>query len=306
MVWARKTVWEGSGTMSRKIRVGFICASVIALASVAGAAPLLLYGNNATFSNPWITVMDPTTMTVVDEFVVHAGSNNGRGVVVVGDTLYYTLANSGSVYSYTLSTHTDNGVLFTIPGTTGLSTIAFDGTNIWIGDYSGTNKAYNYTLGGTLLKTISLVDCTGFCDGLEYFINPNTGQGDLIENEADNGDPAHYDIYDTNGNLLTHDFINTTFGGTGISFDGTNFYVSDLGQQMIFEYNGSTGALITSKPITGHNPSFGTELVEDLSFNYQQTLPPPPPGTVPEPASLLLLGSGLATVVARRRRASKR
>jgi hypothetical protein len=259
------------------------------LASVSNAATL--YGNNASGTD-YIIAMDPATGVVSDEFQTRAG--NGRGVVVVGNTLYYTLANSGSVYSYNLQTHTDNGAAFSVAGTTGLSTMAYDGTNFWIGDYSGTNHAYLYTPTGTLLQTISLSGCTAFCDGLEYFVQ--NGQGRLISNEAD-GSVTNYDIYDTNGNLLTSHFISPSFAATGIAFDGTNFYVSDIFNGKIGVYD-STGAFLHENTITGFDPSIGSPLIEDLSFDYTAVLPT---GT-PEPTSFLLVGCGVLALAGLRRK----
>ena len=120
-------------------------------------------------------------------------SFNGRGVVQVGDVVYHTSADTNGVYGCSFVTNTDLGTIFTVSGSTGLSTIAYDGHNFWIGEYSGTNQAYNYTPTGTLLKTISLGNCTGHCDGLEYV------NGDLISNRADEPNPRIYDVYDTNG-----------------------------------------------------------------------------------------------------------
>jgi hypothetical protein len=66
----------------------------------------------------------------------------------------------------------------------------------------GDNKAYQYSLTGTLLKTISLSNCTGYCDGLEYL---NTGGGELISNRRDGYNV--YDFSDVNGNLLKSAFF---------------------------------------------------------------------------------------------------
>jgi hypothetical protein len=77
--------------------------------------------------------MDPTTMAVT-QTITNLSSFKGRGVVVVGNTLYYTTANSPSVFSYNLSSGTNNGPLLTVAGATALSTVAFDGTDFWIGD----------------------------------------------------------------------------------------------------------------------------------------------------------------------------
>jgi|SRR5690242_13506005 len=241
----------------------------------------IIYANNA--GSPHIDVIDGATMAVTRDFTINGGSGNGRGVVVVGNTLYFTLANSGTVFTHDLVTNAE-GVAFSVAGATGLSTIAFDGSDFWIGDYSGTNQAYHYTPTGTLLSTIHLSNCTSFCDGLEFFLQG--GQGRLISNRGDSI-VAPYDVYDTSGNLIQAAFITTTFGNTGIAFDGTNFRVSNRVNQSIATYDGTTGALISDVKITG--TTFGLN-VEDLSVDYSLVLPP---SGVPEVGSVSMLSIGL-------------
>jgi hypothetical protein len=257
------------------------CIAVSCSATWAGT----IYGNNATFGAPYVYVFDSGTGAITNT-ITNLSGDNGRGVVVVGDTLYYTTASTNSVFSYTLSTSTDNGALFTVTGSSALSTMAFDGTNFWIGDYSGTNHAYLYSPTGTLLNTISLADCTGFCDGLEYFVDGG-GNARLISNEGDGETPGVYDVYDTSGNLITHDFINTgRASGTGIAYDGTDFYVSNIYEGQISVYS-NTGAFIRTESLTGF-PGSDTPLVEDLSADYALVLT----GT-PEPGTFAMLGAGL-------------
>lgn len=206
----------------------------------------------------------------------------------MGNTLYYTAANNNAVYSYDLSTHVDHGPLFTVAGSSGLSTIAYDGTNFWIGDYSGTNHAYLYTPTGTLLRTISLSGCTGYCDGLEYFVVG--GQGRLISNQAD-GSRDNYDVYDVFGNLITADFIDTTGntnGTTGIAFDGTYFYTSNIFQSSLNIWD-ANGAYVSTLQLTGAPAGFPF-LIEDLSADYSQVLPP---SVVPEPGTFALVSTSL-------------
>ena len=249
----------------------------------------LLYGNNADFGSPYVYQIDKTTGAVLNTYSNLSG-NNGRGVVVVGDTMYYTSASTNSIFSYTLSTHTNNGAVFSIPGASGLSTIAYDGTNFYIGDYSGTNAVYEYTPTGTLLNTLHLQNCTGYCDGLEYFIQNGTGY--LVENRGDSVGP--YDLYNLDGTLKTADFIPAppvgSSGTTGIAFDGTDFYTSNIFQGSLSEWD-INGAFVRTFNITGTSPSF-PPLVEDLSADYSQVLPPPNPNPIPEPSSFILLGSG--------------
>jgi hypothetical protein len=195
----------------------------VAFTTAAQAAPLPIWANSAGFGAPILSEFDTTTGALIQSITAPHGIN-GRGIVNVGDVLYYTDATDNHVYAYNFVTHTDLGTAFTVAAATALSTIAYDGTNFWIGDYSGTNHAYLYTPTGTLLNTISLNNCTGHCDGLEFF------NGQLISNRADEPIPGIYDVYSLGGGAPTHSaLITDALNSTGIAFDGTNFYVDNGG-----------------------------------------------------------------------------
>lgn len=265
-----------------------IAAGVTAAAAPAQAS--LLWGNNA--GSDLIEAFDPTTGAIVHQF--QGVSGNGRGVVVVGSTIYYTVVGDGLIHEMDANT----GAL--LPGTinthqTSLSTISFDGTNFWLADYSGVNKAYEVSQAGVVLKTISLANATGDTDGMEYF------DGKLIANRSDGccTNPTHYDVYDLDGNLLQADFIVVNDESTGIAFDGTNFYTNHVFGNAFSVWNGTTGAFIKTTTEAG-----GGHLIEDLSFDFAGRSdtcggPNQPPCTnggptaVPEPASMTLLAAGL-------------
>src|ERR1035441_7252817 len=153
---------------------------------------------------------------------------NGRGVIDVGNTLYYTTATSGNVYTYDLTTQTPTGVAFTVGGASGLASMTYDGKDFWIGDYSGSNKAFLYSPTGTLLNTITLANCSSYCDGLTYF--KQGGVGYLLSNRFDGGygGPNAYDIYTTNGTFVSTLFTSTSSGSTGVAWDGTSFWTSNI------------------------------------------------------------------------------
>ncbi len=282
-----------------------IAASIItALTGVSQAEAALIWENSAGSD---MGSFDPTTGTEINTLTQNMGS--GRGIVVVGDTVYYTTANSGNVYKRSASTNTDLGVAFTIAGTNGLQAISYDGTNFWVGDYSGTTKAYYVSPTGTLLNTITLdptvTHIEGFYDGLEYF------NGKLIANRYDGGFARaggnQYDIYTLDGSLFRAAFIDTNGhgNGTGIAFDGSNFYVSDIYNNQISVWDGTTGAFIKDIVLQGSHGAIEDLAVDQIIVGDCFPFDPQCNNTsVPEPGVLPLIGIALLGFARIRRRLS--
>ena len=265
-------------------------AAICGLAAGAQAAPLV-WTNNA--GSPMVQSFDTVTGVRVDNF--NGGGSNGRGIVVVGNFFYTTEASAGIVRKFDRATGTLVSSC-TIAGAGGISTIGFDGANFWTSDYAGSNRAYQIDQNCNKLKTITLSQSQGYYDGLEYF------NGKLIANRFDGGARGgnQYSVYDLDGNLLQANFIDTTGhgNGTGIAFNGTDFYIADIFNNRLTIWDGATGAYKSALTLT-----YSNNVIEDLSFDYAAR-----PDTcrvncgVPEPASLPLVGLALAGAWAIRRR----
>jgi hypothetical protein len=272
--------------------LAYVALFIGTLCSTPKASADTIYATNAG-TNVFLRLIDTDTGATIREITPASGAGlNGRGAVVVGNTFYWSNAHNANVSAYDLVTDTDLGVQFTVAGASALSAIAYDGTNFWISDYSGTNRAFSYSPTGTLLRTITLPNVIGFYGGLEYAIL--NGQERLIANRGDPFGP--YDLYDLDGNLITDAFIDAGEPTIGIAFDGTNFYTSAIHRQIkVWDINGAFIRNIDLDfPFPGH-------LIEDLSFGYRD-LPPPPPSQVPEPSTLTMMLGGLLVLLAGRQR----
>ena len=121
-------------------------------------------------------------------------------------------------------------------------------------------------------------------------------------------------MYSSTGVLLTSAFINPSLNGfgtgqTGIAYDGNHYFVSDINNNRLFEYDG-LGNFIRIIDLSGILNPFTGRLLEDLSA-VGNTIgnpggPGPDLGAVPEPGTLLLVGTSLASLAgaAWRRRSS--
>ena len=261
-----------------------VLCMVVASLSICGFAGTVttLYANNAVNGTPYIYQINAATGAVMNTYSNLQGIN-GRGVIDVGNTLYYTTATSGNVYTYDLTTQTPTGVAFTVGGASGLASMTYDGKDFWIGDYSGSNKAFLYSPTGTLLNTITLANCSSYCDGLTYF--KQGGVGYLLSNRFDGGygGPNAYDIYTTNGTFVSTLFTSTSSASTGVAWDGTSFWTSNIFAGSVTQWS-MTGTQGVTNSLTGWSQS---PEIEGMSFNFQQTV-----GT-PEPGTLVMFGSGL-------------
>jgi len=279
--------------------VAIILAMVLGagVESHAQSSGIGLWGNSAS-SNMAIELFDVDvalgTASETREF--NPGPGNGRGVVVVGNTVYYTRVGDSHIYKIDAITGASLGSIATTQAS--MSTLAWDGSSFWTSDYTGSNKAFQIAADGSLLKTITLSLATGYTDGMEYF------NGKIIANRTDGGYGGSivYDIYDLDGNVLTANFISSP-NGTGIAFDGTNFIVSDIYSSQVHVYDGVTGAFIKTIKLPGGLNVSGGRLIEDLSVDY--ALREDTGGgenVIPEPATMALLGSGLFGLVGFRRK----
>lgn len=286
--------------------------ATLAMTALASAQSMLagsiVWGNRASSGSVRLEAFDisGTTATLVQQFLVPnatAVTDNGRGVAVLGNTIYYTTASSGNIYVTDSISHLDLGILAST-GFAGIANVATDGTFIYASDYQTNSGLVNkYNTSGVFFGSVTVGTGQGR-DGFEVQNNPllDSGNTTFISNRGDLTSP--YDVFKADGTLLVSAFINPTADGlgtaqTGIAYDGTNYFVSDVYNDRLFKYSQS-GTFIGIVDLSGLASPFGARYLEDLSA-VGNTINNPPPSDAPEPASVLLLATGLIGVAVLRR-----
>ena len=260
---------------------------LVVMSVTSAKAGSVVWGNNASGGNVSLEAFDSATGLLVpgQQFLVPnltARSDNGRGVALLGNDIYYTTADSGNIYKTNSITHADLGVVVNT-GFNGIANIATDGIFLYANDYTAVNGVINkYTPAGVLVASITLSgpDTVGVHsrDGFEVQNNPNIlgGATTFIANRYDGGaGPTNggvvgaYDVYDSAGVEIISGFItpnaNGTSGATGIAYDGNHYFVSDINLNRLLEYDG-LGAFVRSINLSANpNPPSGHRYLEDLA-----------------------------------------
>src|SRR5689334_19795724 len=101
--------------MRRRIVLG-VTIAILALVSAPPVQASVIWGNSASSGNVNLEAFDSDTGTLVpgQQFLVPnltARNDNGRGVALLGSTIYYTTASSGNIYITNTASHADLGIL---------------------------------------------------------------------------------------------------------------------------------------------------------------------------------------------------
>lgn len=211
----------------------------------------------------------------------------GRGIAVVGSTIFYSVDDSGSVF-LTSTSGTDFGVAFNteLPG---IGSITSDGQFLYLTPSNAPNNpavsenVYKYTFGGTLLGTTLLVPSTGPLNSAVGRTGLEVVASDFVANQGNNAGP--YDQFAVTGALLTPAFIPGGFGASGVTFDSTFYYTADVeAVPSIFNVYNVSGTFVKQISLTGCPGPNQLCDFQDLSVAV---------APIPEPASFFLLAVSL-------------
>jgi hypothetical protein len=287
------------------LAVTFASAVVLMGGGDAARADTLCIQNNAAFGNGPIVTVDCTTGAFVNSFIpdqAKIGSNNGRGVAVLGNFVYYTeLTGNGFGPSTGIFVAPFNN------GAGGADIKSFPNPvpNTGIVDLTSDNMGHLFAMTGYNLGPEVVQETDGNGNNIGSLVTLHfTGGGDLTDSDGfailpngnwliNNGDAINsYNQYNpvTGQEIPGTTVVAHTTGGavctnsTGVDTDGTNLFF-DCNFNSIVE--DTMAGVFISATSTLPNGAGG----EDISL--VAAAPINPPSSTPEPASLTMLGAAL-------------
>lgn len=315
------------------MKKALLCAAVILcqmLCSTGSQADdkVTIYGINPSGGNQgsWIEsftiTIDPAKKTATaSENSACPDSNKlrgGGGILVVRADVYYSLHSFDS----NVRINSQKKPLFSARAVSGydgfgmgIGDISGDDTHLWMNPWDKSGKVFEFVpdntnaLGWKVAAKYDLKNAANKYDGMEV-----SGTR-LFANQADasfaltgatpcaKSKNAVYDEYDaTNGKLVTAGLIKPTFPASGIAFDGTYFFVSDICNNKIAVYDKAAALIaeadlgaLPAKPVACQDPGKSfclnpnlARCIEDLSTVVSPPASPDMPseqGPLPAAAS---------------------
>jgi hypothetical protein len=278
------------------LKNGLVIAGVL-IGSASLHAGTIIWANDARMNDSHIEAFDGASGALLTSFEAPnaaAQGHIGRGIAVVGSSIFYSVDDSGAVF-LTNPGGADLGIAFNT-GLPGIGAIASDGLFLYLAPTGGSGAqnetVLKYTFGGALVSTTTLTPSTGPRAPLGRTGLEVVGT-DFVANQGNNEGP--YDKFDASGTLLTADFLHPGFFSfTGVAFDGSTYYVFDEeAVPSIFRRFDAAGNALSSVTLTCPGGLQRCDL-QDLSTV-----------ATPEPSALYLLASVVGLAVLRRAAAAR-
>jgi hypothetical protein len=254
---------------SKILLVGLLLVQPIFVLEVLAVDVVVVYGISPRTSTPrsWIEsfelTIDANNKTVTAREISACPDTNstalGGGILVVRSSVYYSAHANGDANVYLNGQRAPVFNARTVSGydgfLRGVADLSGDDTHIWANPWDGTGKVFQFVPNGNggwmVAKMFDLANARNKYDGMEVFgdfIYAN--RSDLLfnttgPNPCGRTRNAVYDKYDANtGALVTAGFITPDFPASGIAFNGTYFFLSEICSNKIAVYDRTGATLI--------------------------------------------------------------
>ncbi len=206
----------------------------------------------------------PTQLVNID--FVNGGTT--RGFCVFGGIVYHTQSASSNIGTFDASTgETIGGKAI---GVGVLRQLAYDGKYVWAGYNAEPQKLLRLTRKLVVVDSIEFGSAGGLVDVSQQIDGFTVFNGFVLLCRRNVGAAAtetKFHLYNTRGQLVHMNFIVASGRHTGVTYDGTYIYTSNVDSDLIHAWNPDNGEEVTSFALP--NPYSNSRAPLCLGFSFQ-------------------------------------